>query len=188
MVKKIKKTFQKINLSRTSVLIIGFLVMAAILLQRIFSLQIIHGQEYADNFSLQTTRERTIKSTRGNIMDRSGNVLAYNELSYSVTLEDSGTYDSNRIRNLSLNAEIWKLIQIIESCGDEVDNSFHIVIGENGEYAFDVTDFSLDRFRADVYGHSLIDDLEKDEVNATPDQIMEDLAGERFAIIPEGDP
>lgn len=188
MVKKIKKTFQKINLSRTSVLIIGFLVMAAILLQRIFSLQIIHGQEYADNFSLQTTRERTIKSTRGNIMDRSGNVLAYNELSYSVTLEDSGTYDSNRIRNLSLNAEIWKLIQIIESCGDEVDNSFHIVIGENGEYAFDVTDFSLDRFRADVYGHSLIDDLEKDEVNATPDQIMEDLAVERFAIIPEEDP
>ena len=57
MVKKIKKTFQKINLSRTSVLIIGFLVMAAILLQRIFSLQIIHGQEYADNFSLQTTSE-----------------------------------------------------------------------------------------------------------------------------------
>ena len=98
------------------------------------------------------------------------------------------TYDSNRIRNLSLNAEIWKLIQIIESCGDEVDNSFHIVIGENGEYAFDVTDFSLDRFRADVYGHSLIDDLEKDEVNATPDQIMEDLAVERFAIIPEEDP
>ena len=92
------------------------------------------------------------------------------------------------IRNLSLNAEIWKLIQIIESCGDEVDNSFHIVIGENGEYAFDVTDFSLDRFRADVYGHSLIDDLEKDEVNATPDQIMEDLAVERFAIIPEEDP
>lgn len=188
MVKKIKKLFHKINLSRTSVLVIGFLVMAAILLQRVFSLQIIHGQEYADNFSLQTTRERTIKSTRGNILDRNGNVLAYNELSYSVTLEDSGTYDSNRIRNLSLNGEIWKLIQIIESCGDEVDNSFHIIVDENGEYAFDVTDFSLDRFRADVYGHSLIDDLEEDEVNASPDQIMEDLAVDRFAIIPEEDP
>ncbi|MGI6006940.1 MAG: penicillin-binding transpeptidase domain-containing protein [Ruminococcus sp.] len=168
---------------------IGFLVMAAILLQRIFSLQIIHGQEYADNFSLQTTRERTIKSTRGNILDRNGNVLAYNELSYSVTLEDSGTYDTNRIRNLSLNGEIYRLIQIIESCGDSVDSSFHIIIDENGEYAFNVTDFSLDRFRADVYGHSLIDDLEADEVNASPDQIIEDLAGEdRFGIILEEKP
>lgn len=93
---------------------IGLLVMAAILLQRIFSLQIIHGQEYADNFSLQTTRERTLKSTRGNIMDRNGNILASNELSYSVILEDSGSYDTNRIRNLSLNGEIYRLIQIIE--------------------------------------------------------------------------
>lgn len=168
---------------------IGFLVMAAILLQRIFSLQIIHGQEYADNFSLQTTRERTLKSTRGNIYDRNGNVLASNELSYSITLEDSGTYESNRIRNLSLNGEIYQLIQIIESCGDSVDNSFHIIIDENGEYAFDVTDFSLDRFRADVYGHSLIDDLEEDEANASPDQIMEDLAGEdRFGLILKEDP
>lgn len=168
---------------------IGLLVMAAILLQRIFSLQIIHGQEYADNFSLQTTRERTLKSTRGNIMDRNGNILASNELSYSVILEDSGSYDTNRIRNLSLNGEIYRLIQIIESCGDIVDNSFHIIVGDNGEYAFDVTGFSLDRFRADVYGYSLIDDLEKDEVNASPDQIMEDLAGEdRFGIILEEDP
>jgi penicillin-binding protein 2 len=189
LVKKIKRALKRIKLRRTSLLMIGFLVMAAILLQRIFSLQIIHGQEYADNFSLQTTRERTIKSTRGNILDRNGNVLAYNELSYSVTLEDSGTYDTNRIRNLSLNGEIYRLIQIIESCGDSVDSSFHIIIDENGEYAFNVTDFSLDRFRADVYGHSLIDDLEADEVNASPDQIIEDLAGEdRFGIILEEKP
>ena len=72
--------------------------MAFILIQRIFSLQIIHGQEYADNFSLQTTRERTLKSTRGNILDCDGNVLASNELSYSITLEDSGTYANRRIR------------------------------------------------------------------------------------------
>ena len=175
---------KKFRLSRTTVLIAAFLVMAFILIQRIFSLQIIHGQEYADNFSLQTTRERTLKSTRGNILDCDGNVLASNELSYSITLEDSGTYPTRRIRNLSLNGEIYRIIQLIEANGDSIDHSFHIVLDENGNYDFDVTDFSLSRFRADVYGHSLIDDLKADEVNATPDQIMQDLAGDdRFGII-----
>ncbi len=184
MVKKIKMIVKKFRLSRTTVLIAAFLVMAFILIQRIFSLQIIHGQEYADNFSLQTTRERTLKSTRGNILDCDGNVLASNELSYSITLEDSGTYPTRRIRNLSLNGEIYRIIQLIEANGDSIDHSFHIVLDENGNYDFDVTDFSLSRFRADVYGHSLIDDLKADEVNATPDQIMQDLAGDdRFGII-----
>ena len=62
---------------------------------RLFSLQIIHGQEYADNFSIMTTKTRTLKSTRGNIYDRNGQVLASNELSYSITLEDSGDYANN---------------------------------------------------------------------------------------------
>ena len=70
MVKKIKKIIKRIGLRRTTVLILFFSVLFFILLQRLFSLQIIHGQEYADNFNLSITRERTIKSTRGNIRDR----------------------------------------------------------------------------------------------------------------------
>ena len=81
--------------------------------------------------------------------------------------------------NLSLNSEIYRIIQLVEANGDSIDHSFHIVLDENGNYEFDVTDFSLSRFRADVYGHSLIDDLKADEVNASPDQIMKDLAGRR---------
>ena len=65
-----------------------FALMAFALIQRIFSLQIIHGEEYEKNFSLQTVKERSLKSTRGNIYDRNGNVLASNRLTYSVTLED----------------------------------------------------------------------------------------------------
>lgn len=94
--KRLKKLFKKLTLQRTTVLIIVFLILSGILVQRIFSLQIIHGQEYADNFTIQTTRTRTLKSTRGNIRDRNGNILASNQLSYSVTLEDNGDYDSTR--------------------------------------------------------------------------------------------
>ena len=69
----------------------------------------------------QTTKTRTLKSTRGNIYDRNGNVLASNELSYTVTLEDNGTYASNRLKNLSLNGEIIKIIRIIEENGDSIN-------------------------------------------------------------------
>ena len=47
-----------------------------------------------------TTKTRTLKSTRGNIYDRNGQVLASNELSYSITLEDSGDYANNTEKKL----------------------------------------------------------------------------------------
>ena len=64
--------------------------MTGILLSKIYTLQIIHGEEYANDFSIITTKERSIKSTRGNIYDRNGNLLAYNELTYAVTIQDTG--------------------------------------------------------------------------------------------------
>lgn len=102
MVKKIKKILSKLCIKRTTVLFIVFAVMFFILLQRLFVLQIIKGEEYATNFNLTTTKTRTIKSTRGNIRDRNGELLAHNQLAYSVIIEDNGTYDSTREKNLTL--------------------------------------------------------------------------------------
>ena len=50
-------------------------------------------------------KERITSGTRGNIFDRNGKLLAYNELSYSVTIEDNGVYESSRpsINMLSTN-------------------------------------------------------------------------------------
>ncbi len=162
-------------------LVIAFFLMAAILIHRVFVLQIINGQEYADNFSMQTTKTRTLKSTRGNIYDRNGKLLASNEASYSVTMEDSGSYDTTRERNLSLNSEMLKVAELIENNGDSLDTGFHIILNDKGEYEFDVSDFSLSRFKADVYGHSQIDDLSEEESSATAEQIINDLC-ERFGI------
>lgn len=188
MKRRFKKFLKKITLQRTTALILVFVLLSLVLLQRLFYLQVIHGQEYADNFSLQTTRTRTLKSTRGNIYDRNGNVLASNQLSYSVTLEDNGTYSTTRERNLSLNGEIYRIIQIVEENGDSLSSSFHVVLDDNGEYTYDVEGVSLQRFRADVYGHSLIDDLTAEEADATASELMADLA-DRFGVTdPENDP
>ena len=96
MAKKIIKFFKRFFSHRLSVLLIVFLLMSSFLLVRLFQLQIVQGEEYSENFTIMTTRERRLKSTRGNIYDRNGNLIAYNELSNSVTFEDSGRYSSTR--------------------------------------------------------------------------------------------
>lgn len=171
-IKKWKKRFRTIEIPRIYVLIFIFFVLTGILVHRLFSLQIIHGQEYADNFSLETTKERTLKSTRGNIYDRNGNLLAYDQLSYSVIFEDTEDYSSTREKNLSINGTIYQIIQLIEANGDQMDSNFHIQIDENGEYVFDVSGTSLLRFRADVYGHVYISELTEEEKNITAEDMI----------------
>lgn len=183
MVKKIKKLVNKIKLKRTTILMLFFCVLFLILLNRLFSLQIIHGKEYAENFNLSITKERTLKGTRGNILDRNGRPLAYNKLSYNIMLEDNGTYDTTRQRNLTLNHVAYEILKLLDKYNEKLDIAFHIVLDENGNYAFDAVDFTLNRFKADVYGQAYIEKLKKEELNASPDKMMEDMCNEkRFAL------
>lgn len=174
MAKKIKNTIKKIMEKRTGILLGAFVIMTGLLVYRLFSLQIIQGDEYANDFNLKITKTRTLKSTRGNIYDRNGNLLAHNQLSNSVTLEDNGSYSSKRQKNLALNGEIYQLIKIIESHGDSLASDFHVKVDENNNFVFDLEEGStaLSRFRADVYGRTYIDDMKAGEKTATPDDIM----------------
>ena len=163
--------------------------MSVVLVRRLFDLQIIQGEDYISKFQARTTKERVLKSTRGNILDRNGDILASNVLSYSLTLEDNGTYTSTREKNLTLNGVAYQVLQILHSNGDDITHSFHIVVDKNGEYAFDVAEgFTLNRFRADIYGQAFIDDLKDEQKTATADQMMEFLTGsEKFSIVLSGD-
>ena len=68
---------------------------------RLFYLQIINGEETLEEFTLKIQKERTINSSRGNIYDRNGVLLAYNELAYNVTIED--VYESGSDKNRNIN-------------------------------------------------------------------------------------
>lgn len=186
---KIKRYLKKIRLKRTTVLALVFVFLAAILIQQIFDLQIIQGEDYISKFQTRTTKNRVIKSTRGNIYDRNGEVVASNVLAYSVTLEDNGSYETMREKNLTLNGVAYQVLKILEKNGDSLSNTFHIYVDENGEYAFDVDEgFTLNRFRADVYGHPLIDDLEEEEKNATAEKMVEHLSSSSgFSIVLYGE-
>ena len=85
MWKKIKSRASAIVRARVVIVIILFCVTSSILVQRIFYLQIVKGQEYLDNYKLQIQKTKDVEGTRGNIYDRNGKLLAYNELAYAVT-------------------------------------------------------------------------------------------------------
>lgn len=160
--------------SRLTLFTLVFLVLGGILVYRCFDLQIVHGEEYLEDFVLQIEKNRDIASTRGNIYDRNGNIMAYNELAYSVKIED--VFESGKKKNANLNAVIMKLIRLIEKNGDQVNTDFKIVIDEDGEFAFSVEGTSLLRFIADVYGKKTIGELEDNMKTATATEIMEYLS------------
>lgn len=177
----IKENFLNMITSRLIVLILVLFGMGGYLIYTIFQLQIVNGEDYFNNFQLMITKERTIPSTRGNILDRNGNLLAYNELAYSVTIED--VYESGKGKNANLNATIYKLIGMIEQNGDSIINDFHVVLDKNGNYEYNVEGTQLLRFLADVYGYPTIDELKEKEKTATPDELMKYLCStSRYGI------
>lgn len=179
----IPEKIRNIKLSRITILGGVMFCMGAALVGRLYQLQILHGEEYSENFVLKTKREIQLKGVRGNIYDRNGKSLARNELVYSVTLSDSQTYDTSRERQLALNGKIYRLLKILEQNGDTPSEYLEIHINDQGEYQFSVEGTALDRFRADVYGEANIDDLTEKESNADVEAIIDYLSGEeRFCL------
>ena len=182
-----KDFLKNIIFSRLFVLILLFIVMFTVLIQRLFVLQIVKGESYVNNFELKIKKERTLPSTRGCVFDRNGELLAYNELAYSVTIED--TYESGTGKNAAINDTVYRTCKMIEKNGDKVLDEFNIYLDRNGEFEFSVEGTQLLRFLADVYGRKKIDDLKYPERNATPRQVIEYLGGTaKFEIGSYSDP
>ncbi len=183
MFDELKEKFIKNFFSRLTVFNCIFLALACILAYRCFDLQIIHGQEYLDEFVLSIEKTRDISSTRGNIYDRNGELLAYDELAYSVKIED--VFESGSKKNQRMNETIYRLIKMIEKNGDSCDSDFKIFINEDGEFDYTVQDTARLRFLADIYGKRTIDELKEDQKTKTATEIMEHLSrkkGTGFAI------
>ncbi len=158
--------------SRLTLLTVLFMLMGGILIFRCFNLQIVKGEEYLNDFMLSTEKTRDISSARGNILDRNGYVLAYNELAYFVKIED--VFEKSN-KNRKMNDTIYRLIKLIEKNGDKVITDFKIVLDEDGEFAFTAEGAAQTRFLADVYDHTQIGEnvLTPEEAASTPLEVMQ---------------
>jgi len=174
------KKLAKVGESRGTILVFVFCLLAFALVQRLFQLQIVKGESYLTDFTMKIKKERTIKSTRGEIYDRNGYPLAYNKLAYSVTFEDNGSYSRQRDKNLALNSSMYGILRVIEDNGNSILMDFGIRLNKNDEYEFTREGVNLLRFKADIYGEAYVEDLDDEQKNATPDKMMEDMCGEKM--------
>ena len=167
IIDKIKSLFS----SRLVPLMLIFLMLFGILIHRMFELQIIEGTSDASKEEYYNSGNREIKSTRGNIYDRNGKLLAYNELKYAVALSDSALLSTNADKN----AMIYRLIKILEQNGYEIELDFAIELNEMGEFVFNIEDNALLRFKKEAFFLRSVNDLTEEQKNASAQEVFDFL-------------
>ena len=184
IIDRIKEAIEYIMKSRLMVLIVVFCLTSSILVGRLFYLQIVRGEDYLENYELQIRKTSDIAATRGNIYDRNGNLLAYSELAYSVTITDTVPTDTDaEEKNDILNHTLDQVLTIVEKYGDSVIDSFGVILDSSGEYQFADTNETLRlRFVADVYGQAYTDNLTKAQKEQSAAELMHYLCAERYGL------
>ncbi len=185
----IKDFLKRFFSSRLFVLSFVFILLFGIILARLFSLQVVNGKTYQKNFSLKILRKQPVEAARGNIYDCNGNLLAYNQLAYSISITDSSTYSERDEKNKQINTELAELLTVLGNNEETLVNDFKIDLDSDNEYSFNVTGKALERFRADVFGRVSADKFEYnddfgfDESVATAEQVMNYLmSDEHFGV------
>ena len=152
-----KEFFKKLFGSRLFAMSVLFTLMFGGLLGKLFQMQILDGRSYQETYMQKTEKNVTTPGSRGNIYDRNGTKLAYNELAYSVTIQDLGDYSRPAARNQML----YRLVTILENRGETVEGKFEIAMDEGGNMFFTSgSDAARTRFLINFYGLSSSKDLD----------------------------
>ena len=117
MKKKIKKEHTNF---RFNVITIIVYIIGIILISKLFELQIVHGVEYRETSNTRLSRETTLEASRGEILDRSGNVLATTTSSFNIELYKT------KSDNKTLNNCIINLINLFEQYSVRYPDNFPI--------------------------------------------------------------
>lgn len=109
-----------------------------ILIVQLFNLQIVHGAKYRKESNTRLTRESVLEADRGEILDRSGNVLVSSSQKFNLELYKS------KIDTDTLNESILKIIQVLEKYDVSYTDSFPININPFG---YTISDTSLSNWK-----------------------------------------
>ena len=137
--KKSTKTRSNLNL-RYNVLTVITYIIGIILIIQLFNLQIVHGAEYREESNTRLTRETTLKSARGEILDRTGTALVTNSTKFSLELYKT-KIDDNELNNSILN-----IVNLLEKYQVEYVDSFPIAINP---FEFTISDETLANWKED---------------------------------------
>lgn len=101
---------------RTGAIALVVLIVLTLLLGRMWQLQIVHGERYAELADGNRLRRLSTSAPRGSIFDRDGNVLADNRLSFTVSVVPGGLTDDR-------DGVVRRLATILEMDLDEIEEA-----------------------------------------------------------------
>lgn len=146
---------------RSNFLVVAFVILLFTVIFRLFNLQVINGQYYVDNYVQKSIKEVTVPAARGNIYDKDGKILAYNELVNNVTIADVDAFPSTNAGINRRNRMLLKLANILKKYDCTIDSKYLVDIDSAGNFYFTSTSEKQHRtFIANVYGR-IIDDLDE---------------------------
>lgn len=145
-----------------------YIALTGVLIFQMYRLQILDAEQVVAEEEYRSIRERQTDSTRGMIYDRNGRVLAYNELSYSVILEDSPLLNTNEKKN----AMLYRLIRILERENVTLEPEFYIEQDEAGILVYTVEGTARLRFIKNALGKQSIDNLTEEERELTAEELF----------------
>lgn len=117
MKRKIKKEHTNF---RFNILTIIIYIIGIILIVKLFELQIVKGASYREISNTRLSRESTLEASRGEILDRSGNILATTTSSFNLEIYKTKSDDE------TLNKCIVNLINLFESNNISYPNNFPV--------------------------------------------------------------
>jgi len=168
----------KLFSQRSAILLAIFIILFLVISGRLFYLQIIRSDYYTENFTQKAEKVITTNAARGNIYDRNGNLLAYNEISYSVVMTDEIPRSSKR--GVILNSIVYRAINIIESHGDHIIDDFNIELNSAGEYVFKASPLTRQTtFLLNIFGGTTDDLKTNGQDRLSAEEIMDYLCGEK---------
>ncbi len=166
--------------SRLFYVALSFAVLAGILILRLYNLQIVKGVTKSTGNDYYTVKYRYIPATRGMIFDKKGKLLAGNELSYSVFLEQSASLNTNAKKN----EMILKMCRILREHNTVPELDFSIKADENGKLYFTVSGNAELRFKKNAYGLRSVNNLSDKQRNATAEEVFDFLChGDRTSVM-----
>ncbi len=124
------------RLGRTGALVLAVLMIFSVFVARLVDWQIIQTDHYKELAEAQSTDFTKLSAVRGEILDKNGNILAGNKITYSVNLvyqkmDLTKGYDPNPI--------LLKIIDLLESRNEAWKDELPIKIDSSGNYIFDET-------------------------------------------------
>ncbi len=163
---------KQIMASRLIPITIILFVLFGILVNRLFEIQIIRGEENTDVASLQETRTIETDPARGLIRASNGEIIADNEPVYTVELYD--VLSSNTEKNEML----AYLIETLKEYSNEINLSIPISYN-NGVFEFTESGSSLRTFKTNAFAEGK---LTEEREEATAEEVFEYMRDKRFHI------